>query len=290
MATYRLIHQEAETGARSSSLSDFGFCVWISYQLAADDFGVCPATAAKLQGASPRLSRKAPKVVQAEIETIITVGLCRVFTDGPQRYLYQPDWQDRQRLKHATATALPPVPVELLEQCSPKTRALFAEFHPKIREGFSAHAGACDAPANADASASGSFSEKSPRETIAPSQPPRVPRGRPGLVAGGGRWGMEHAQCVDGFCTFVCLRRTVFTEFVTRAMSAGFSEAEAQHNTLAWAQGVRAQWAARREIPGANIFDFWRNEWAGAHTANKPSSSPALADPLAGLREAERRG
>lgn len=265
MATYRLIHQEAETGSRSSALTEFEFCVWISYQLAADDFGVCPATAAKLQGASPRLARKPAKVVQTAIERLITIDLCQVFTDGPQRYLYQADWQDWQRLKHATATAYPPVPGELLEKCSPKTRTLFAQFHPKIREGFPPHAGACDAPATATAPAPAV--EGGPGET-APRHPPRMPGGPPGLLVSPGRYGLEHADHVDGFCTFVCFPGRLFREFVARVVSAGAAPETAERQVREWAEGYRE---AFQGIPGDDMWAFWKHAWAATHGSNRPA-------------------
>lgn len=294
MATYRLIHQEAETGVRSSSLSDFGFCVWVSYLLAADDFGVCPATAAKLQGASPRLARKPAKAVQAEIEKLIAVRLCGVFTDGPQRYLYQADWQDRQKLKYATASSLPHIPGELLAQCSPKTRKLFADFHSKVREGFSPRVGACDAPATADADAS-DLLEESPRETTAVLVPPResvASRASAFGIVQPGAWDRQHASHAfrGDFCGWLCLPESVVTGFAGRAMGAGQSEATARESVRAWALSVKARWLATGTIPGDDIFEFWRNEWKATHGSNKPATSLAFADPLAGLREAERRG
>lgn len=269
MATYRLIHQQAETGDRSSSLSDFEFCVWISYQLAADDFGVCPATAAKLRGSSPRLRKKPERVVQAAIERLVAVGLCQVFTDGPQRYLYQPDWQDWQRLKHATASSLPPIPAELLEKCSPKTRALFAEFRFKVRTKFPPHARACDAPATATADASAVL-EGGPGET-APRRPPRMPGGPPGLIVSPGRWGVEHADHVDGFCDFVCLEGRLFREWVQRVTHVGTPADVAERQVLEWARAYRAGFQG---IPGDDRWAFWKHAWAGTHGSNRPSAKP----------------
>ena len=270
MATYRLIHREAETGDRSSALTDFEFCVWISYQLAADDFGVCPATAAKLQGESPRLEQKPAKVVQQAIERLIELRLCGVFTDGARRYLYQPDWQDWQRLKHASATSHPPVPAELLEQCSTKTRALFADFHPKVRARLAPHARACDAPATADAPADASAGGAGGAAAVAATpRPPKLPPGRPGLLTSPGRWGVEHSDHVEGFCDFVCFPGRLFREFVTRVRAAGADPEQAEAQVREWALAYRASFQG---IPGDSVWDFWKHAWSATHGSNKPAA------------------
>lgn len=150
MPTHRLIEKSAGTGERITSLDHFGFRVWMQYQLSADDFGVCPAEAFKLQGENLALQREEPAAVQAQIEALITIGLCGVFTDGSRRYLFQFDWQDYQKIKHPSKTSLPPVPSESLADCSVITQRLFAEHHPKVNGTFAPHG---NATANANASA-----------------------------------------------------------------------------------------------------------------------------------------
>lgn len=292
MADYRLIYRNAGTGERTSKLSHLGFRVWAQYQLSADDFGVCPALASKLQGENTALENEPPRRVQAEIEKLIAVNLCQVFTDGSRRYLYQWDWQDWQRLKHATTTSLPPIPAATLEKCSPKTRALFAQFHPKIREGLPPHVGACDAPATADAPAhaSGWGPGETAPAVVVEVGPPKTPRGRPGLVQSPGAWGVRHAACVVGFCDFVCLRRSQFDEFVSRVVTGGALESDATVQVTAWAHEVRTRWIGR--IPGDDIFAFWKHEWQATHGSNRPvvASSRAQLGALDGVKEALRRG
>lgn len=286
MADYRCIYRNAGTGERTSSLSHLEFRVWVQYQLSADDFGVCPALAEKLQGDNDALYAEPQRRVQAAIERLVAVNLCQVFADGRRRYLYQWDWQDWQRLKHATATSLPPIPSALLEKCSPKTRALFAQFHPKIREGLPLHAGACDAPATADAAAH--QSEGGPGETEPPvveMGPPAVPRGRPGLVASPGRWGVQHAGHTDGLCGWKCMFPDQRAEFAT---GAGWDEAA----VTAWAQGVRDEFLAAGRPPTGKPYDFWNARWEERHGSSQAprATSVAQLDPLAGVRGALNRG
>ena len=89
----------------------------------------------------------------------------------------------------------------------------------------------------------------------------------------------QHDKHVDGFCTFVCLPQRVFDDFVNRVVHAGADHAVAPSQVRAWAQDVRARWQGR--IPGADIFDFWRNEWQTTHGSNTPAKGRDLT---AGLR------
>jgi hypothetical protein len=158
MPTYRLIEKSAGTGERITSLSHLGFRVWMQYQLSADDFGVCPAEAVKLQGENLALQREPVKRVQAEIDRLVTIGLCGTFVDGSRRYIFQFDWQDYQKIKHPSKTALPMIPAELLAQCSPNTQALFGDHSDKRNGSFRLHGNAnANATALASATADAQF-------------------------------------------------------------------------------------------------------------------------------------
>lgn len=151
MPTYRLIEKSAGTGERITQLNHLGFRVWMQYQLSADDFGVCPAEAVKLQGENLALQREPVKRVQEQIDQLVTIGLCGTFTDGSRRYLFQFDWQDYQKIKHPSKTPLPPIPNEMLEKCSPATQALFRDHSSQRNGSFRPHG---NATANATALAS----------------------------------------------------------------------------------------------------------------------------------------
>lgn len=274
MADYRLIYRNAGTGERVSSLSHLGFRVWVQYQLSADDFGVCPAVASKLQGENTALEQESPKRVQAEIENLIAVGLCGVFVDGRRRYLYQPDWQDWQRLRYAAVSPLPTIPDGVSPEPSGKTRELLRQKSRKVPETFPPRASACDAPANADAAAA--LSEGVPGE----------PLSRPIRFVPPAEWDRQHRSHVAGFCDWVCFPQSVFDGFVARLRLSGRPEGELGPAVKGWALGVRADWQRRGAVPGDDIFAFWRNEWQGTHGSNKPAATGG--DPLSGVKEALR--
>jgi hypothetical protein len=130
---YRLLHPNCRTGNRIKQLTDLEFIVWLAYMLSADDFGVCPASASKLQGDDPRLDGKPKKQIERAIETLVRTGLLCDFEDGGTKYLYQKDWRDYQAFQYpSTKTIYPPIPSLLLIECSQETIWLFLENHPKV--------------------------------------------------------------------------------------------------------------------------------------------------------------
>ena len=110
MPSFRLLHSNCRTGKKTKALTDLEYLVWQAYMLSADDFGVCPASNAKLQGDDPRLRTKSARHVAQAIERLLAVGLVEFFDDANERYLCQSDWQKWQRIKYPSDTTLPPVP------------------------------------------------------------------------------------------------------------------------------------------------------------------------------------
>ncbi len=131
MPSYRLLHTNCRTGRKTKALSDVEYLTWLAYLLSADDFGVCPASPVKLQGDDPRLRGKATRLVAKSIQALLDSDLVRQFEDGTEAYLYQPDWQEWQRIKYPSDTSYPPVPATLLARCQEKTVAHFVERHPQ---------------------------------------------------------------------------------------------------------------------------------------------------------------
>jgi hypothetical protein len=270
MANHRLIHKEAATGQRTTDLDELEFRVWVQYLLSADDFGVCPATAVKLQGDNRRLAKVPTKKVQAAINQLVAVTLVQSFDDHGMRYLYQWDWQDWQRLKHASTTSFPPIPGELLEKCSPKTVALLREFHPKIAKVLPPRASACDALANANAVANASGLEESPRET---KPGPLLARGA--TLAWDTQQQREHAGCLPEHCRWrissvrVCFPATFVGRF-SRLQPASLDDDPAAW-VLAWVRRTEAD-------PGyapsnASMFEHWQAQWNAAHGDTKPTTT-----------------
>jgi hypothetical protein len=145
-----------------------------------------------------------------------------------------------------------------------------------------------------DSGSSGSL-EESPRETtpvVVAARESVASRAAALGIPRPGPWERQHASHAfrGDFCGWVCLPESVVTGFAGRAIGAGQSEAVARESVLAWALATKTRWIASGQIPGDDIFEFWRNEWKATHGTNRPATSLAFTDPLAGVREAERRG
>jgi hypothetical protein len=130
----RMIHRRMLRGERIGILTDFERGVWLAYELIADDFGVMRLSAVDLQRAI-WLEKKPRKTVQRGFENLVTVKLINAFVDGDRRYVYQPDWQYWQKVKHPRATIEPCPPIDELEKCDLATQQLFQK-HPRCSAEF----------------------------------------------------------------------------------------------------------------------------------------------------------
>lgn len=151
------------------------------------------------------------------------------------------------------------------------------------------------APPSGSALVVSGSSEESPRETTAVMVPARdsvASRAAALGIVKPGAWERQHASHAfrGDFCGWVCLPESVVEGFAGRSIGALGSGLDARVEVHRWALEVKARWIASGDVPGDDIFEFWRNEWKATHGSNKPATSLAFADPLAGLREAERRG
>lgn len=130
MADSRILHRRASTGARIAALSHLEYRVWTQYLLSADDYGVMPAYAHILQGANPALRREPTETVQQALEQVVGIELVRRFDHQGEQFVWQPTWQEFQRIKHPRNTVYPPPPIERLGEADPETRKLFRNHHP----------------------------------------------------------------------------------------------------------------------------------------------------------------
>lgn len=130
----RMIHRRMLRGDRIASLTDFERGVWLAYQLIADDYGVMRLSAVDLQKAV-WLERKPKKTVQKAFEVVVKSTLITSFQDGDRTYVYQPDWNTWQNVRHPRGTIEPCPPIESLRKCDERTTGLFLQ-HPRCPTEF----------------------------------------------------------------------------------------------------------------------------------------------------------
>jgi len=125
----RFLHPRLGHSDKVSLLTDLEFRVWVQYILSADDFGVMRKSAVTVQADNDHLANRPQKVVQRCLDALVKARLLRTFEHQQRVYVYQPDWQDFQRIGYPRGTSQPlPAPEQLVD-CSPKTRELFKR-HP----------------------------------------------------------------------------------------------------------------------------------------------------------------
>jgi hypothetical protein len=129
MPADRLLHPRLGHSAKVGALTHLEFRVWITYQLASDDYGVMRKSAVTLQAADDALAREKPAVVLNALKRLTACGLIKKFDHQGRTYVFQSDWQNFQRVKHPRDTMQPLPPDEMISACTPATRKLFAQ-HP----------------------------------------------------------------------------------------------------------------------------------------------------------------
>lgn len=125
MPADRLIHARAGIGRKVAALSDLAFRVWITYLWSADDFGILPMTLAAFQGRNVNLENRPGKPILEAMRALVDVGLVRTFEHQGRLFLFQPNWQDWQKVRWPAKTINPRPP---LESMTPDTVALFSVF------------------------------------------------------------------------------------------------------------------------------------------------------------------
>src|SRR5262245_60899715 len=95
----RFLHRRAGHGQKTAQLSSDEFRVWVQYLLSADDFGVMRCSATTLRSDNAFLGMKPERMVARWLEAVVAVGLVLTFEHQGRRYVYQPDWQDYQKVR-----------------------------------------------------------------------------------------------------------------------------------------------------------------------------------------------
>ena len=159
MAQDRLFHKSLGHGERVNQLTDFEYIVWGCYVLSADDYGVMRFSALTLQSDHDRLAAKNTSAIERALSRCVSVGLLGRFEHQGRGYLYQPDWQDYQKIRFPSNTTNPLPPSDAALACSAKTRDLFTR-HPKFQQSGDGEA------TEVDPKSLRSSSEVPPRESV----------------------------------------------------------------------------------------------------------------------------
>jgi hypothetical protein len=133
MPADRFIHPRLGRSEKVSKLKDFEFRVWAQYLLSADDFGVLAHSPLKLKSDNYALECRSDKSIVSALEHMLKCGLVKSFTHQGRAFLYQPDWQDWQKVTYPSRTINPAPTADVLETCSPQTQVLFS-IHPGARK------------------------------------------------------------------------------------------------------------------------------------------------------------
>jgi hypothetical protein len=129
MPADRFIHPRAGHSRKVSMLTDLEFRVWVQCVMSADDFGVLRASAITLQADNDHLANRPQKMVQRCVEAVIKAGLFDTFDHQGRRYMFQPTWQEFQKVSYPRGTNNPSPPADALARCDAPTQELF-KAHP----------------------------------------------------------------------------------------------------------------------------------------------------------------
>lgn len=121
----RFLHPRAGQSRKLSLVSYRASWVWATYIMAADDFGVMLNAPHAIQAKDRRLRTESPAEIQADLTSLIEVGLVLPFTDQDAEFICDPLWQDFQKVVWPRKTVMPCPPLSVLHQCCLCTGKLF---------------------------------------------------------------------------------------------------------------------------------------------------------------------
>ena len=285
MADPRSIHVRCLRSAKVAMLTDLEFRVWMTYELAADDCGVMPCTAARLQDANHAFEGRPARLLVKALQRLIGVTLVPQFDHQGRSWICQHDWQDYQKIRFPRESNFPVPPEPIWSALTEATRGLFllrlrrhaesARSEPRDNSTVSAHpTGAPDRAepltTNSELQTLNSEGEKSARET-----PPRIapPGTRPPALLDGAamRRHGTHAWCSLPERDGLCVPRFLHQEFIGKL---GRTTAHAE--LLTWYPMALALFAGRSI--GEDALVFWRNSfavWVGVATSKPVHRPPA---------------
>lgn len=257
----RFLHRRAGHSQRVNLLTDLEYRVWTQYMLSADDFGVMRGTHHPIQNDNDHLANRPAKMVQRCIDALVKCGLIRRFEHQGKPYVFQPDWQDWQKVSYPRTTTQPMPPQG---ECSPATRELFL-LHP---------GGAKRKRGEPSGNVPGTLQEDSPlmragapakRLTANGSGERQTAYGRPAPLH-------DTSHKKHALCGRVCLPAQLYSEFVTRR-----NHDNAEQEIETWALAVLTEWGdgAFRTVEPGDPWEFWK----ARYKEQWPAPANAKADP-----------
>lgn len=125
MPIERLLSPRVGSGHKIEQLSSNEYRIWTIYLLAADDYGVMPLMASKIQGADRWSSKQTAAFVLKALLRLIAVQLVRRFDVNGDAFIFSANWQEHQHIRRPRRTIYPAPPPPLVEECERETRTMF---------------------------------------------------------------------------------------------------------------------------------------------------------------------
>ncbi len=130
MPAERLLDPTIGDSQKVAQLSALEYRVWTIYLIAADDYGVLPCLASKIQGADRWCAEQDRGVIQAALERLCDVAIVRRFEIRGDAFICSLRWQKYQHIRRPRRSHYPTPPADVLAECDKDTAALFSKKSP----------------------------------------------------------------------------------------------------------------------------------------------------------------
>lgn len=108
MPRIRSLKPEHKQHRKVGPLSHFQYRLWVGLITEADDHGRVVAEPEQLRAIIfPYHPKETPPKIQAGLEHLSDLGLCRLYRVGSVQYADLPSWRDHQKVAHPAASKLP---------------------------------------------------------------------------------------------------------------------------------------------------------------------------------------